>query len=384
MLGKTAVFFLHGSGGTGPELRAYLESMPIEQFGFKTFRQVCDKLDWSIFTPTSTVRPYTGSMNMKMNIWYDRSAYWQRLGFEDPFVDTEGLKASVSRVQASMADVLGDFDHAFLGGFSMGGGLSLNMLTGTLPDKLRGIFSLGSYCVQASAVLSKDLPEFSKSLPVLMMHGESDALIPKTWAENTATSLTLQGVNVQFRTFETVDHEIDPAEIFDLVNWMRDILRKRADAMRSHGNNGPNTSSPGGGNVSNQPSSVTEVHPPLNLETCVDDEGPGRTDRAEAEAVSSSSIDGCPLPYKVLPLPNNTGTFTLVFEVPEAVVPVMVSRPVLACGASFEITRRSAGLTGVQTQAVTSDPHATAVQIGRRLIRRLTDDPRAVNPCPMS
>lgn len=39
---KTIVLFLHGSGGTGMQLRTFLETAPISSLGQRTFREILD------------------------------------------------------------------------------------------------------------------------------------------------------------------------------------------------------------------------------------------------------------------------------------------------------------------------------------------------------
>ena len=39
---KTAVLLLHGSGGTGMQLRTFLETAPINSLGQRTFREILD------------------------------------------------------------------------------------------------------------------------------------------------------------------------------------------------------------------------------------------------------------------------------------------------------------------------------------------------------
>lgn len=54
----------------------------------------------------------------------------------------------------------------------MGGGLALHFLRRNLSEKIRGIFTMGSFLVESSAVLTDSLPEKNLDLPVIMMHGE--------------------------------------------------------------------------------------------------------------------------------------------------------------------------------------------------------------------
>ena len=53
----------------------------------------------------------------------------------------------------------------------MGGGLALHFLRRKISDKIKGIFSLGSFLVNSSAVTASALPPHAHAVPVLMMHG---------------------------------------------------------------------------------------------------------------------------------------------------------------------------------------------------------------------
>lgn len=80
---KTAVLFLHGSGGTGPELQNYLNSFRIPQFNSKSFLTIASDNNYDIFTPSSKICNYTPVGGERMNVWYDRSANFISLGRKD-------------------------------------------------------------------------------------------------------------------------------------------------------------------------------------------------------------------------------------------------------------------------------------------------------------
>lgn len=47
--------------------------------------------------------------------------------------------------------------------------------------------------------------------------GERDAMISCDWGRQTASNLLLRDVDVQFRTYPGVGHEIDPSEVLCIV-----------------------------------------------------------------------------------------------------------------------------------------------------------------------
>jgi len=80
---KTAILFLHGSGGTGLELQHYLNTFSIPQFHSKSFSTIARDNNFDILTPSSAIRKYTPAGGERMNVWYDRSANFMSLGRQD-------------------------------------------------------------------------------------------------------------------------------------------------------------------------------------------------------------------------------------------------------------------------------------------------------------
>ena len=97
-MARTLLVFLHGSGGNGPELRTFLDSVPLEQFGFRTFRSIANEKNIEYVCPTANKRSYTPAMGEKMNVWFDRSENFHRRGIEDPVEDVVGANDSVNQV----------------------------------------------------------------------------------------------------------------------------------------------------------------------------------------------------------------------------------------------------------------------------------------------
>jgi predicted esterase len=118
-----------------------------------------------------------------------------------------------------------DYEHIFVGGFSMGGCLCLHLLRHRLPPNVRGIFTMGSFLVGGSVVVNKaQLFKDTPHMSVLMMHGSADALIRVEWGRATATNLILREVDVAFKEFQYVDHDISEEMLADLLHWIQDRI----------------------------------------------------------------------------------------------------------------------------------------------------------------
>jgi predicted esterase len=169
MLGKVCLLFMHGSGSSGNEIRTYLESVSIPKLGFKTFRQAADSFDIEIVTPTADLRPYTAMGGELMNVWFDRSPSFISNGLNE-VEDTTGADRSISKIMSKLEQIHMNYDHIFIGGFSMGGGLAMHALRKDCPPNVRGLFVLGGFLVQNSAVITGTLGNTAQ-VPLLMMHG---------------------------------------------------------------------------------------------------------------------------------------------------------------------------------------------------------------------
>jgi hypothetical protein len=93
-----ALIFLHGSGGSGMDMRSFLDCIPLEAHGYNTFHEIATNLNIVYYTPTSSERPYNGSYGMPMNIWFDRSKNWMTLGTSDNYEDIIGIQNSMNQV----------------------------------------------------------------------------------------------------------------------------------------------------------------------------------------------------------------------------------------------------------------------------------------------
>lgn len=176
MIARIAIVMLHGSGGNGPSLRDSLDYTPLSQVhNYRTFMEALNGNSYNhrfdLFTPTADLRPYTYHGGEHVRVWFDRSADFHDTGLDDR-EDLDGINESLSRLIQTLRDIEDQYEHIFVGGFSMGGGLVLHCLRAQLlPIKVRGVFTMGSFLVQRSLLLKEPLSSRAAQLPVLMMHG---------------------------------------------------------------------------------------------------------------------------------------------------------------------------------------------------------------------
>jgi predicted esterase len=229
----TLLIVLHGSGGSGPELRMAFEALPLQHFHGRTFQQAAQMNQRynhgiEILTPTAPSRPYTPCLGEELNVWFDRSENFDVEGLASK-EDSRGVDESLKRLRTLIEENKDKYEHIFVGGFSMGGGLILHLLRHQLPPNVRGLFTMGSFVVTNSAVLTQPLYTHHASMdtssssgatiPLLMMHGGSDDLIDVEWGRRTAINLTVRGVDVQFKEYQDVYHDMGE----DMVSCRRKL-----------------------------------------------------------------------------------------------------------------------------------------------------------------
>lgn len=212
----------------------------------------------------------------------------------------------------------------------MGGCLCLHLLRESLPLKVIGLFCLSSFLIESSIIFKGS--ELTPSIPLLMMHGTKDALIKYSWGEATGANLAMMGVDVQFRKFENLDHELRSDELSNLMYWMLDLI---------HLNNGL-------------------------LETSL-------YTKRSMEVVDKKSYEGGGaeiLPFSIKMIDESNGKYEIRYPCPAELIDTLCARQVLARLSCFDITPSGDG-KGVQSIVLTKDPEGTAYEIGVRLFRRV-------------
>ncbi len=363
---STVLLFLHGSGGKGAELRAFLECIPIEEFVGKTFRETCDVSKIDIVTPTSDVRNYKPNMNMPTNVWFNRSSKFLQLGLNDSYEDVKGIDESINKIMILLNDLSRQYKHIVIGGFSMGGGLALHLLRFKLPINIRGIFSIGSFIVISSILNSSTITSENKKIPLLMLHGEDDEIVKLEWGRHTATTLHLHEIDVQFKEYKGLTHEIGIEQLVDLIYWIEDLTIQIDKKEMIYNSNIELNSS----NNCYYPPSIYKkmsregeiIHP--------------RCNNSKSNKIDSDKT----IPYI---LSNMNDKIKISYNVPYNIdLEILTSRPVLACGGMFDISVED-DRSSVFTVVTSADPHKTAIEIGIRLHNRLNSEGNSLNPCPI-
>ena len=138
--------------------------------------------------------------------------------------DTPGLKKSVSQVQDLIQNEIDNgmpAERIIVAGFSQGGVLALETAL-YYPKPLAGILALSTFLANPEKV-NTDTAETNARIPILMCHGQQDAVLPVTLGEAACSSLRSAAYSVEWRDYP-MGHEVCMEEIQEISRWLQRVL----------------------------------------------------------------------------------------------------------------------------------------------------------------
>lgn len=208
---EASVIWLHGLGADGNDFVPVVEELGLPEGVGVRF----------IF-PHAPVRAVTVNGGFRMRAWYDvlEPAI-------DSEVDQEGVRDSMRRI----ADLLRREEDRgissrsiILAGFSQGGAVALE--TGLRHStRLAGILALSTYLPLGDA-LARELSPQGRDVPILMMHGTEDPIVPHALGERTRRTLEGLGYAVEWRSYP-MEHSVCLEQIVAIGAWLRLVLGLR-------------------------------------------------------------------------------------------------------------------------------------------------------------
>lgn len=188
-LAENLVVILHGWGSNANDVAGLVPALGLEH---------CH-----VGIPNGPMaHPYAGAGHM----WYDLEAeQWPGL------LESRELLQSYLKEQCQATGV--PLERTILMGFSQGGAMSLEVGLG-LP--LLGLVVFSGY-------LHPHLAErpLRTTVPLLILHGEQDNVVPVQAAERTGDYLTQQGAQFDLHRLPSMGHEISPRALALAAQWLK-------------------------------------------------------------------------------------------------------------------------------------------------------------------
>jgi phospholipase/carboxylesterase len=205
---QSCVIWLHGLGADGhdfanlvPELR-----LPVDH-------------NIRFVFPHAPVRPITLNQGWPMRGWYDIFGLNR-----ETQQDESGIRSMAERIRQLIAEQVSvglDSQKILLAGFSQGGALALYTAL-THAEPLAGVLALSTY-LPIAPVLQQEAKVQSHSLPVLMVHGVADSIIPLQFAEHSRDVLQTLGYPVTWQTYPMA-HSVCAEEVSLIRQWLQSRL----------------------------------------------------------------------------------------------------------------------------------------------------------------
>ncbi len=169
--------------------------------------------------PNATTMPVTINGGYVMRAWYDIIS-----AELDKRADETGVRKSEVMIAELIADQRAKgiaSDRIVLAGFSQGGVIALQ--TGLrYPEKLGGIMALSTYLACADT-LGVEAASSNREIPIMMVHGSLDPVIPITLAKLSKARLETHGYRVQWHEYG-MPHSVCAKEIEDIAVFLKRAL----------------------------------------------------------------------------------------------------------------------------------------------------------------
>ena len=163
--------------------------------------------------PHAPMRKVTINAGAEMRAWYDIDPRAPLAGADDIGVSAQQIEALVGAEEERGIPRR----KVVLAGFSQGGVIALHLGLRS-QTSFAGIMALSTYLHDHERI-AEEVSFASIDTPILMAHGQMDAMIPMARAITSRDALTSLGYQVEWREYG-MGHEVSPQEIADISAWL--------------------------------------------------------------------------------------------------------------------------------------------------------------------
>ena len=138
--------------------------------------------------------------------------------------DLPGLTKSMLQIQDLIQNEIDTgmpAERILLAGFSQGGVMALHTAL-YYPKRLAGILALSTFLVEGDKLALGKSPANEK-IPILMCHGQQDAVLPMSLGQSSLAQLENAGYAVKWREYP-MGHEVCLQEIQEISRWLQAVL----------------------------------------------------------------------------------------------------------------------------------------------------------------
>ena len=205
------VIWLHGLGADGHDFEPIVPEL-----------RLSGEIELRFVFPHAPVRPVTINAGMSMRAWYDVISL-DRSGPQDEAGIRESSETLVRLIEHEHERGI-SYDRIVLAGFSQGGAIAMHTAM-RYPNKLAGLMVLSSW-MPLESTLDAEVVQAARSqprdLPVLMVHGSFDPILPIAVGQHARELMGQAGFTVQWHDYPMA-HAVCAEEIAEIRKWLLDI-----------------------------------------------------------------------------------------------------------------------------------------------------------------
>ncbi|MGH9633052.1 MAG: alpha/beta hydrolase, partial [Bryobacteraceae bacterium] len=147
----------------------------------------------------------------------------------EPSEAEESRQALLKFVDEAVEEYGLDPNRVYLMGFSQGCIISLSAAL-TMPKKFAGVVAMSGRILPDIVAKIAGRDE-TKGLPVLLLHGTEDTVIPISHGRNSREILEDKMVDLEYHEYR-MGHYVSPESMFDIKEWLRSRLDQGSDWRR--------------------------------------------------------------------------------------------------------------------------------------------------------
>lgn len=196
------VIWLHGLGANGHD-----------------FEPVVPELGLPADLAVRFIFPHAPQIPVTINNGFVMPAWYDILEMNiDRKVDSIQLRASADAVAELVEQQIEqgiDSSRIILAGFSQGGAVAYELAL-RYDKPLGGLLALSTYFATADSI---EFSEANKNLPIQIMHGTQDPVVPEMLGQKANQLLGNNGYKTDYKTYP-IEHSVSMPEIKDIGVWL--------------------------------------------------------------------------------------------------------------------------------------------------------------------
>jgi len=201
----SCIIWLHGLGADGHDFEPLIEKLDL---GDRSVRYIF---------PHAPMRSVTINEGDEMRAWYDFIPHSETGGSSDIEESADLIQELVNEQTARGIA----HDRIVLAGFSQGGVIALQLGL-RLEKRIAGIIALSTYLHDALKT-EEQRTDANLALPILMVHGSQDPMIPIMRAATSRENLIRLGYDVEWKDYP-MGHQVCLEELDDISVFLRSCL----------------------------------------------------------------------------------------------------------------------------------------------------------------